>query len=118
MALLKQARLDTCFSLGWYLRRIDSSIVLRAFPQTADPFLDWRADREVNFHVALAVDDVSRILEPCVLSIPASRRLERLKNLPLETRPLADELRHRLVRLDLARSPERARWLLAGWLLQ
>jgi len=117
MALLKKARLDTCFGLGWHLRRIESSIGLRSFPQTADQ-LDWRSDREVNFQVALAVDHVSRILEPCVLSIPASRRLERLKNLPFETRTLVDELRHRLVRLDLARSPERARWLLAGWLLQ
>src|SRR5262249_14910196 len=116
-ALLKKARPDTCFSLGWHLRWIDSSIGLRAFPQTADQ-LDWRTDREANFQVALAADHVSRILEPYVLSIPASRRLERLKTLPFETRTLVDELRHRLVRLDLAPSPERARWLLAGWLLQ
>jgi hypothetical protein len=117
MSLLKEAPLDSCFYLGWNFGRIDSSIGFRSFPQTADQ-LDWRTDREVYFPVAMWVSDVSRILEVHVLSIPVSRRLERLKKLPRDSRSLADELRHRLVAIDLTRSHERARWLQAGWLLQ
>ena len=117
MPTLKTAPLDTCFYLGWHLRRVDSAIALRSFPGSGDE-LDWRADRDVHLQVSMASGFISRTLASYVLSIPASRRLQKVTDMVFRMRSTVSELKFYLIRLDLARSPERVRWMVAGWLLE
>lgn len=112
MPLLKTARHDVCFVLGWDFGRIDATICEWGSKHGfAKP---WSTDDGTLFKIAFIIDHIKSILDPLILSRPASNRFVRLKSIPFESRTHLIELQKCLIHYDLADSPERARWLISG----
>ena len=109
MQLLNDAPVSFCFEIGRRLWQIEATVRLRD-----DPALDWTRDDHTLGMVAHATGQLQDRLAPYLLSEPAHQRLEELRATPFSTLMLLQELMTQMLDLDLARSQDRARWLLAA----